>query len=76
MPSKFSDMSDEVAFAINKLLELPIHIEAGEACTDTIAVLPFIVTVFDAVAPGQLPLPLAVKVSTTLPAAISAALGV
>ena len=75
-PSKFSDMRVLVPEGTNKLLEPPRQMLAGLAFTDVIAVVPLMVTVFDEITAAQFPLPLAVKVRITLPAAISAAPGV
>ena len=75
-PSKFSDSKVLVPAVTTRLLVLPKHMADGVAVIDEIEVNAFIVSVFVDVAAAQLPLPFAVKVNITLPAAISAALGV
>ena len=73
--SKSSDNKVLTTEAV-KLLELPKHIVDGEAAILVIGVGLVIVSVFVSVAAAQPLLPFAVKVNITLPAAISAALGV
>ena len=74
VPSKFSESKVEVVDGINKLLELPKQIVAGDAVTEGTGVIAFIVSVFvDVAATVHGEVALAVKVRVTDPAVISAA---